>query len=606
MTGSGRDFVDQLKSAINIVDVAESYFPLTRKGENFLALCPFHREKTPSFSIQAERQIFHCFGCGKGGDVLSLVMELERISFPEALRLLANRAGLALPEWNAEKTGAESGRARLREVLELAAAFYQRRLDLPEGRAARDYLDRRGMSVATRKEFGIGFAPDAWRDLQEHLIGRGYSRDELLRAGLIKQNDSGNTWDLLRNRIVIPIRDAQGRVIAFGGRVLDDSTPKYVNSPETELFSKKSVLFHFHAARRPAAEEGWFVVVEGYLDVIAAHSRGVLNVVAALGTAFTREHVHQLRRYASRIVLLFDADAGGRRAADHSVSVLLEEGLEVQVAGLPQGQDPDDFFRENDRAAFLRSLERTSEDLLAYLVRRAREKFAGESAGATTRAVREVLGLVEQTRDPILFDQYVRSISQEFGVPESLIRSESRGRPAGTSGPVVAPVPGRARPGGYPKAWAQDESILLLEALTRREVADRVARELSEGDFRDLGRRRVFSAVCACLERAGSASPSLILEQLAGDPEAASALSALLGRKVPPGETPEAALERILLRRTDREYKRLREEASRSGALRNGEDDVLNRRLAEFSRFHAERIARSKDVGNHSGSAGGC
>ena len=604
MTGSDRDLVDQLKSVTNIVDVAEGYFPLTQKGERFLALCPFHREKTPSFSVHVSRQIFHCFGCGKGGDVLTLVMEMERISFPEALRLLADRAGIALPERDSGSPGRAGGRTRLLEVLERAAEFYQSRLASPGGKSALEYLERRGLCSQTRGHFGIGFAPDAWRELQEHLIGRGFSRAELLRAGLIKENESGNSWDLLRNRIVIPIRDTQARVIAFGGRVLDDSTPKYVNSPETELFSKKAVLFNFHEARQAASEQGFFVVVEGYMDVIAAKIRNVENVVAALGTAFTREHVQQMRRYAGRAVLLFDADAGGRRAADRSVSVLLEEGLEVQVVGLPKGQDPDDFFRENDRSAFENTLDQFSEDLLTYLVRRAREKYSGDTASATTRAAREVLSQVELTRDPILFDQFVQRISQEFGVPERLVRRESRNGPAPIHTAMAKSPPSKGLPGRYPKAWALDESAVLLGALTERAFANRVASELSESDFRDPGRCKVFSALCACLERAGGASPSLVLESLDQDPEATSALQAVLSHNLPPKETFSDALDRILMRRGDREYRRLREEASRSGVLKDGVDDVLDSRLAEFSRFHTERIARSKDVGNHSGSAG--
>ncbi|MFH0944107.1 MAG: toprim domain-containing protein [Planctomycetota bacterium] len=436
------------------------------------------------------------------------------------------------------------------------------------------------------------------------MIARGYSREELLGAGLIKQNENGNSWDLLRNRLVLPIRDIQGRTIAFGGRVLDDSIPKYVNSPETELFSKRSVLFNFDTARHVAAKEGFFVVVEGYLDVIAACQRGVENVVAALGTAFTREHVAQLRRYAAKVVLLFDADEGGQRATDGSVSVLLREGLEVQVATLPEGQDPDDFFRVHDRDAFHQFLQGAVEDLLMYLVRRSRERQGeSNSASATARAAREVLELLGQTRDPILYDAYVRRISQEFGIEERLVRQQSPqpGGDAPVSAPEVSPAGPRSG-GRYPQAWAVDETTLLLAATTDSRFAKQVVEVLSETDFRDPGRKAVFQAVCACLEEFGSASPSLILERTRDDSGARTALQTVLGRDVPPGDSPEMALARALRRREEREYRRLREQVSQSGELRSGEEADLNRRLTEFSRFHAERIAPSEDVGNHSGS----
>ena len=604
MSSSDRDFVDRLKSALNIVEVAEGYFPLTRKGERFLALCPFHREKTPSFSVSEDRQIYHCFGCGKGGDVLSLVMEMERISFPEALRLLAERAGLPMPEQQ-QSTYKPGRRARLLEAMKVAGDFYTHHFASAAGRKALEYAQQRGFTPETLSGFGIGSAPDGWRELQEALIGRGFSSEELLGAGLIKQNENGNSWDLFRGRIIIPIRDTQGRTIAFGGRVLDASLPKYVNSPETELFSKKSVLFNFHAARHAAAKEGFFVVVEGYMDVVAAHQRGVENVVAALGTAFTREHVAQLRRYATKVVLLFDADEGGQRATDRSVSVLLQEGLEVQVATLPDGQDPDDFFRGHDREAFHQYLSGAVEDLLKYLVRRARERQGGSSsAAATARAAREVLELLGQTRDPILYDAYVRKISQEFGIEERLVRQESP--PPGGNEAARARESSAARPragGKYPKAWAVDESTLLLAATTDSKFAHRVVESLSETDFRDPGRKAVFVAVCASLEDAGSASPSLILERARDDSGAVAALQGVLGTEIPPGDSPEMALARVLRRREEREYRRLREEVSRSGELQSGEEADLNRRLTEFSRFHAERIAPPEDVGNHSGSS---
>lgn len=621
-----RDLVERVKGAVDIADVAEQYFPLTRKGERFLALCPFHREKTPSFSVHSGKQIFHCFGCGKGGDVLTLVMELDRLSFPEALRQLAERAGIALPErgGGGGRVGAgDQRRLRQLELLERAATFYREQLDGSEGERARAYLRQRGFDRETIDTFRIGFAPDAWRALHASLDSSGFDEEEQLHSGLVRNNDKGNVWDLLRNRIVIPIRDPQGRVIAFGGRVLagsfgdaapaatDVKAPKYVNSPETELFSKRSVLFNFDRARREATARGAFVVVEGYMDVLAAHRRGVPNVVASLGTAFTREHVTQMRRYANRVVLLFDADEGGARASDRGVTLLLEEGLDVTVATLPAGLDPDDFFREHDAGQFEAFLNDSQEDLFGFLIRRARERIGigadGEreagSVSASARAAREVLGLVERTRDPILRDLFVRRISQEFGVDEAVLRKTSRsgqaeagdrgGSPPGGAG--SGPAAGGRRGAG--KAWEQDEASVLQGAVTDAEVAKLVVTTLSGTDFRDSGRRAVFAAIRDQVGEGGAPAPSLILELLAGDESARVAFQYALGQDPLPGDGPQQAVERIVGRRDQLEYRRLREEASRSGILMSGDSEDLDRHLAEFTRFHAGRIARSTEDG---------
>ncbi len=595
MARADRDFVGRVKAALDIVQVIQAYVPLAQKSGRFVALCPFHREKTPSFWVHPEKQIFHCFGCGKGGDVVTFVMEMDRLSFGEALRHLAGLAGLPLPETR-QGGAAEGRRERLLAALLKASEFYVAALRAPGGARALEYLRGRGLTAAALERFALGCASGEWRSLHSALRSRGFTDDELLAAGLVKANEAGHKWDLLRNRIVIPIRDARGRVIAFGGRALDDTPPKYLNSPETELFSKRNVLFGLDKAARAAAAAGCFVVVEGYMDVIAAHQRGVENVVAALGTAFTVEHVAQLRRHAGQIVLLFDADEGGQRAADRGATLLVREGLDVAIATLPAGQDPDDFFRTHEAAAFWSYLAENKEDMIAYLIRRAREE-AGEDAGVarTVRAARSVLKLLEGMDDAVQFDLYVRRISQEFGVDEALLRQDMR-RSGGAKRPVHADeaTPPRAERGML-RGWELDEVFILHAAATDAAVAERVVEALSEADFRDTGRRVVFMTIRDIVKGSQSPAPSVVLEQLKDNAAAVGALQVALGRPLPPEETVDDLIERMTERRKDVEYRRAREEAGRSGVLKSSDDDELDPRLDELARYHVARYARSKD-----------
>ncbi|MBI4881089.1 MAG: toprim domain-containing protein, partial [Planctomycetes bacterium] len=443
----------------------------------------------------------------------------------------------------------------------------------------------------------LGYAPAEWRSLLFALRSRGFTEEELVGAGLVKTNEAGHKWDLLRHRIVIPIRDARGRVIAFGGRALGDEAPKYVNSPETELFSKRAVLFALDKASRAAAAAGCFVVVEGYMDVIAAHQRGVENVVAALGTAFTAEHVSQLRRHASQVVLLFDADEGGQRATDRGATLLLREGMDVAIVTLPEGQDPDDFLRAHDAAAFWRYLADHKEDMITYLIRRAREE-AGRTAGvaSTAKAARSVLKLLEGMDDAVQFDLYVRKISQEFGIDEALLRQDLR-RQRGLKRPERADeaAPSRAERGML-KGWELDEVFILQAAATDAAVAGRVVEALSGADFRDPDRRAVFEAMRDIVKGSQCPAPCVVLERLKDNTSAAGALQAVLGRQMPPVDSMDCVLERMMDRRREAEYWRAREEAGRSGVLQSGTDDELDSRLDEMARYHAARYARSKDA----------
>jgi DNA primase len=602
---SDKAVVERVRTAIDIVDVAQSYFPLTRRGDRYVALCPFHKEKTPSFSLHSGKQVYHCFGCKKSGDVFTLVMELDRLTFPEALKVLARRAGVALPERGPRGVAAEAEEERRLElfaVLKHAEEFYRAALESPQGAIAREYLAQRGFSIDALEQFGVGFAPAEWRALFDHLLRRGHREDAIVRAGVVRRKEDGKRpFDLLRRRVVVPIRDVRGRVVAFGGRVLpgDDGGPKYLNTPETELFSKRALLFGLDRAREEAAHRGEFVVVEGYLDVIGAHQHGVSHVVATLGTALTPDHARLMKRSAERVTLLFDPDEGGRRGTDLGLAVLLEAGFDVGVATLPDGLDPDEYLARHggDAAAeFDRFLIASREELVEYLMRRAGERTGEGGKEAMEEAARGVLRAIGFVRNPLQRDHIVMQLANRFLISEPLLRAEAgrliRQESAGAT-PAADEI-SLPSVGALPKD-EQDEVFVLHGVTTCATLARRAVEELTERDFRDSSRKRLFEAARRLCASGATPSPSLLAASLEEDVTAQSMLSQVVGCEMPAGESPEKAIDRLVARRSSLEYRRLREAANRTGVLKSSDDSVVDPNLAELSRRQAERYRRLKE-----------
>ena len=306
------EFIDDLRSRFDIVSVISQYVQLKKRGRNYFGLCPFHDEKTPSFSVSQEKQIFHCFGCGEGGDVFTFLMKIEGLAFPDAVRELADRAGVPLPQKKSARSGQEKYRERLAEIMALANRFFQYNLQQPGGRAALKYLQqKRGLSTQTIKDFALGFAPDSWDALKSLLTSKGYKEREIKAAGLLSQTRQ-NTYDRFRNRVIFPVFDRRGRLVAFGGRALDGSQPKYLNSPETVLFNKSRILYALHLAREAIRKNKRAVIFEGYMDVITAHQAGIKEAVASLGTSLTVEQARLLRNQAEEVIIVYDADLPAR------------------------------------------------------------------------------------------------------------------------------------------------------------------------------------------------------------------------------------------------------------------------------------------------------
>src|SRR5438477_7662650 len=386
--------LDEVRAGVDIVDLVGRFVNLKKSGVNWKGLCPFHGEKTPSFMVNPKKGIFHCFGCGVGGDAFGFLMRQDKLSFPEAVRALAKQAGVALPE---ERAAGDSGREELLRAMDLAGRFYAEALTKPAGDKARAYLEGRGVDPEVARRFSLGYAPEGWDNLREFMRGEHVGEDVLLSVGLVVKRESGSgVYDRFRGRLMFAIRDLQGRVVAFGGRAFGDEQPKYLNSPETPLYTKGNLLYAADLARAAIQAKNRAVLVEGYVDCLMAHQHGFTETVAALGTAFTPAQLGLLRRYCDDAVLFFDADAAGRKAAERAEELLEPTGasmawavnrtgalessgaLRLRVALLPVGHDPDTFLRTTGAAAFEERIG-AARSLLSYAL----DRTIADPEGAT-------------------------------------------------------------------------------------------------------------------------------------------------------------------------------------------------------------------------------
>ncbi len=526
MTGLiGEDKIQEIRERIDIVELIGSYLPLKRSGANHLGLCPFHSEKTPSFNVNAPRQIFHCFGCGVGGDAFSFIMRMEGLSFPEAVRRLAERAGIEVEE--EQLTPAEEQqrqeRERLLRVSEVAAAFYhQLLLDDPQGAAARRYLRQRGYEGETVREFQLGYAPDNWQALADHLAGKGFeakwARDIL---GLVREGQKGRgDYDLFRRRLLFPIQDSRGRVVAFGGRVLDDSLPKYINSPESPIYHKGHILYGLYQAKEAMRRSDTGIVVEGYFDQLALYRAGFRNAVATCGTALTVEHARLLKRYCKQLLLFFDQDKAGRKATFRAMEVLLAEGLAAAVVELPVDEDPDSFLVGHSIEELQGHFDRARPVLEVYLQHCL--ALHGDSIEGKARAAEEMLGKLRLLPSELERDLYLKELARRTGLDEDLLKKRADARPAAAP---VAPPPTRTRPATPPprqslkpaaangKEFKAQELLLHLmkaDAQWRQRVAEDGPAEL----FGDDDRRAVAESLIANSDADGRLNEERLLNGL--------------------------------------------------------------------------------------------
>lgn len=415
--------IEEIKSRIDIVELAAEYLTLKKAGRNYLGLCPFHSEKTPSFTVNREKQIFYCFGCGAGGNVITFLMKITNKTFPEAIKELAEKAGVVLPPKFTAKEG-RSGDSLREKVVDLnlrAAQLYERNLHSSSGKGAQDYLNARGISPETVKQFRLGFAPDAWRYLTDHIEKSGLSLKIAEQAGLIITGKEGGFYDRFRGRLIFPIESVSGEIIAFGGRILDKGEPKYLNSPESPVYIKGKNLYGLVRTKEEIRKKGFALIVEGYFDLISLWNAGIGNVVASLGTALTREQLELLRRYTVEVVALFDPDEAGRKALNRSLELFLAMNMKARALVLPEGLDPDEYVKKFGRAK-LEELIADAQPLSDYYI----ENVLG--SGRTFEDKREMIKtameFISKIGDKKEKDIFIKRIAEKTGLDQGLLIKE--------------------------------------------------------------------------------------------------------------------------------------------------------------------------------------
>jgi len=486
--------VDEVQAASDIVEIISQYVPLKRAGRNFKAPCPFHQEKTPSFMVSAEKQIFHCFGCGAGGNIFTFLMRHENVSFPEALRQLAERAHVQLPEQTARKDEGPSETERLYEIYRLAAEFYNEQYrHLEKGRAARDYFAKRGFSPKTAEEFKIGWAPSAWHELFDFLMKKGFTDSLALRSGLVHRSSQGTFYDVFRNRLLFPIQNLQGKTVAFGGRLIAEAEgPKYLNSPENPVFHKRRELFGLNLAKKFVNRElPQILVVEGYLDFLRLYENGFKATVATLGTSLTEDHVQILKRFAEEAVVIYDGDKAGESASLRGLEVFLEGGMNVKLVRMPAGLDPDDYLRQETPEKF-QELVVHAQDFFDYKLEVMLNRFNRADSLGLMKITNEFLDTFTKVKNPVLVDRYLRKLAGSLGIDESSLRSELL-RLKKKTGERDKKFEGASPTPQVRQMGLQTDELLLLAVLIEDGgLREKAFQELGETSFEDLNAKELF------------------------------------------------------------------------------------------------------------------
>ena len=511
-----QQFIDDLRLQANIVQVVQDYVPLRKAGTTYKGLCPFHSEKSPSFHVNPEKGFFHCFGCGVGGDVFKFLELHEKVAFPDAVRMLAQKFGVPLPERSDEAGGDANAKVReeLLKVHEVAAACFRDELAGPAGGRARQQLKDRDVSQATVEALGLGFAPVGRDVLKKRLLAQGFTQSVLVQSGLLVQRDSGEIVDRFRNRLMVPICRDSGSVVAFGGRSMEaDQHPKYLNSPETPIYSKGRTLYGLNLTKQGIRKLGFAVLVEGYFDFAQVFQAQAAPVVASCGTALTVQQAQMLRRFTSKVVLSYDPDAAGQGAAARSSELLVAEGFDVNVLVLDRGQDPDSFIRQHGADRYRERL-RTSRPYLEYLLDQAAEGLDLGNAERRREFLSRMLSVAARIPDAAARDQFGDRIAHRARITEDVVRAEIRKAAVNRRTEVTAKeVPGLGV-AGTPAALKPAEAAIVWGLFHRTAEAMKAIKDLDPEDFEPLGGREVFEVARTLHEHAPDLIPSELLRRL--------------------------------------------------------------------------------------------
>ena len=534
-------FLDEVRARNDIVDLVSRYTSLTRRGSGYVGLCPFHNEKTPSFSVSQDRQFFHCFGCGVGGDIITFMMKIENLDFPDAVSQLAARAGLSMPEVDENAKAARRRRERILELNTQAARYFHTQLHEAAGREALDYLTGRGLSAATQTRFGLGYAPNGWDGLISAMTKLSFTKNELLDAGLAVTGKNGGIYDRFRNRVMFPIIDVRGAVIGFGGRVMDDSKPKYLNSPETLVFNKRKNLFALNLAKKTSADA--IILAEGYMDVIALHQAGFDSAVASLGTSLTEEQVKLISRYKKEVIIAYDSDTAGISAASRAIELLRPAGIAVRVLRMQDAKDPDEYIKKFGRERFLRLLNKSEADC-EYKLSTVRAKHDLTTDEGRVAYLREAVSTLATIGSAIEREIYIARVALDAGVSADAVKlevgraykKEVRRRVREQDHKNLAPVSAiqpqnRAQRFDNPRSAIAEEGVLAT-LVVRNDWIDPVAEKLLAEDFSSPMLAEIYRVLLAQHREGREVTAAGILGAISQD--AANHFAGVLARATAP------------------------------------------------------------------------
>ena len=544
------DIVEEVRMKNDIVDVISGYVKLQKKGSSYFGLCPFHNEKSPSFSVSRQKQMYYCFGCGAGGNVFTFVMEYENYSFVEALKFLADRAGVELPE--AEYSKEEKERRDLKQILldmnKLAAKYYYAQLISENGKAAHEYLTKRGLDEGTIRQFGLGYSNKYSNDLYQYLKMKGYNDEQILKAGLINADEKHGAYDKFWNRVMFPIMDTNNRVIGFGGRVMGDTKPKYLNSPETMIFDKSRNLYGLHRAR--TSRKPYFLICEGYMDVISMHQAGFTNAVATLGTALTAGHASLIKRYVNEVYLTYDSDEAGTKAALRAVPILKEAGISAKVIRMEPYKDPDEFIKNLGAEAFEERIAKARNGFM-FGLEMLEQDYDMQSPEGKTAFFREAAKRLGEFEEEIERNNYIEAVAKTYRIGYEELKKlvQRTAVQSGLASMAVRPKAVTGKPKEKEDGYKKSQKVLLTWMLEGQNIFAQIKRYITPEDFSTELYKKVAALLYEQYQQ-GEVNPAKIMNQFMDEEEHREVASLFHTRlkEIKTKEEQEKALKETLLR----------------------------------------------------------
>ncbi len=591
------ELIEEVRLRNDINDVVSQYVKLERKGRRYFGLCPFHNEKSPSFTVEPAKQFFYCFGCNKGGSVIQFIMNIEHLDFLEALKYLAERAGITLPE--PEDAGEREKAKKRKEILELnkdAARFFYSFLAGKDGNEAQGYLKRRGLTEKTIRQFGLGLSPSGWSELSNHFLSKGVSRELLLTSGLSVKSKSGDLIDRFHGRVMFPIFDIRGNIIGFGGRIMDQSQPKYMNSPDSPVYNKSRELYGLNYARQSSSKK--LLIVEGYMDVISLHQAGIDYAVASLGTALTQMQAWILKKYADEVIISYDADSAGQAATLRGLEILEEAGCQVKVLVMPEGKDPDEYVRNNGPEKF-KSLVDRAISLLDYKIRAQKGMNNLDTVEDKLKLLNSVADILAAHENSIERELYAKSYAEQYGISLDSLQSEVTKRMKKRHAPqkkaFIAPER-RGEPGSnslprIDQRYGELEYMLLVMLCLENRLFGKVLEAYGLDEYADPGARKVAEKLYGKLEQNKSCMLAELLHEM--EPGVASYLVHISETKCEL-EDVEKAMAQLLNKLELLKLEEIQKQTIER--IKNEQDGIRRQELGlEFSR-RAERIAELRKM----------